>query len=525
MKKWGSPIITGDAVSDKPKMIGFKHYEKGIDMLKHHISNQSNIAVHCDVDGDGIGCGYIFDRFLTYNGVPKARKTFLINREKVHGITQAYVNYLNATNNKLLVILDSSCNELEHIKNMKFDVLVVDHHELIHEDLEGETAGGRYVIITNMISNHNLAEDWLAWKGFDKNRLETWSDDENMSCGLVLYEFLRLYCYFDGQERLLENAKLYQWVAFTLFTDAISMLNKRNQWYMDQSIYSQDVEPTMKVMITTLNKYKTKLDKTLINFTLAPLINKGIRAGHSQEVLEIVLSRPHAINELAKYKENQEYAISFVYSDIVYRDKFAMRDITSTGISSSYCGVMAIKLQSSSEKSSAVYIVDNGVAKGSFRGKVSSYNYRAAFAAQHPDIYAQGHSTAFGFKVPLADLEQIMTNVMADEPEIMETLFLTAGVMPIEWRGENHIENIQQFQRDGDLLRMAIGNSKVAAREAIKIVCSQDEVTLDSVRGKLMNYRCLGLPCKAFSELNHKLVALYPEFIDGRIEIYAENIA
>ena len=86
---WNSDIITGDRQVEKPNMIAFKNVEKAARILNKHISRNSLIGVHCDVDMDGIGCGFVLKQFL--QSISSMNHLFIINKEKVHGIQRKHV--------------------------------------------------------------------------------------------------------------------------------------------------------------------------------------------------------------------------------------------------------------------------------------------------------------------------------------------------------------------------------------------------------------------------------------------------
>ena len=74
------------------------------------------------------------------------------------------------------------------------------------------------------------------------NNLEKYIGDSDMSCGLVVYEMLRLYCECFNNPKLLENLMLFQWVGVTLLTDVVNTLNRRNQWYLDKTVFGMNME-------------------------------------------------------------------------------------------------------------------------------------------------------------------------------------------------------------------------------------------------------------------------------------------
>ena len=402
--------VVGNKKVEKPDYIAFFNADKALKMLHKHITGDKPIAGHGDVDIDGIGSTYILYKFLLSQGA-LSRAGFLINREKDHGVSQRHVDYFAKSNTGLLIILDSGTNDIDYIKQMNCDVLVVDHHEVLHNELSGKTVGGEYVIVNNMIDNLDVGaiNEFISNNlGGAKEYVKLYYAEERMSGGLVLYELLRLYQLAYNTSDILETAMLYQWVGITLLTDVVPLSNSRNQYYMEKTVHSLDIEPSLKIIMNELNPWAKYLSKSFINFTLAPMLNRAIRAGESAMALDIILNRPHDIRKLEIFKDSQKAVMNSYLDNTELYDTYVVKDITNTGISKSYCGVLATRLCEETNKNAAVYLVIDGIAEGSFRGRLADVDYRKFFEDYREGIYAQGHKTAFGFKVKVNELKQIL---------------------------------------------------------------------------------------------------------------------
>lgn len=516
--KWGDnyAVIAGEEIAKYPDLIAFKNCDIALDILHRHIENHSRILVHCDVDMDGIGSGYILKRFLQF--LTPIKQGYVINKEKEHGVMQRHVDIINNNKIDLLIILDSSSNELEVIKQFKCDVIVIDHHEILHNETVGNTNDRlhRFVIVNNMIDNFdsNLVMEWLKKNNSNTDvRLEDYEHDSRMSCGLVLYELLRLYCEGFNKQGLLENLMLFQWAGVTLFTDAILLNTERNQWYIEKTVHSNLMEQTLSTMLTTLSKYNLKLSKSNINYSLAPVINKAIRAGASGEALEVVLYNPNNISKLLKYKEDQDRALDIGIKDVEEHNTFVIKNLTDTGISPNYSGVIASKLCDEYNKNAIVYTEIDGLCKGSFRGRINGIDYRTAIEQAISGNYAQGHKSAFGIKILKDNLIKTIDNVKnLDSTYSNSKEYLTAGDMPDSLKGEYHISNFNAFKLAGGLIKLGIGNSKVSSDEQIMISVPSSLATLIDQKGKLYIYDVLGVQCKAFSEVVPGIIKLYAEY-------------
>lgn len=543
LNKWKTQSVFNTEI-DKPNFCVFNNIAYAIDLLHEHIRKNNRIAMHTDVDVDGIGTTFILKRTLENLG--SHNHILIINRDKVHGIQQKHVEYFNTNRNiDLIIITDSSSNEIDLIKQFECDVLCIDHHDLLHKDLLGFCNDNkhRYVIVNNNIENSNYDFDikWIISKNPKTFvNCKNYIIEHDMSCALVVYELLRIYCECFGHPDLLENLKLYQWVGITLFTDVINTLNNRNQWYLNKTIFNGDNEITLNILIRTINSYKATLDKSFINYSFAPLVNKTIRAGESSKALDIIVNAPNKILDLTQFNAQQEDAINKAtvveYTDkdtgikskasISFPDKNIVYNIDKLGIHPNYCGVIASKLSGAYNKNAAVYITDiNGVCKGSFRGRQRGVGYRQYFEDYSNGIYAQGHPEAFGFRCTLEQLTNIMKNISEIESNTDDREVFSIGNIEYSERGINHIDDILSFKRAGGLFKLAIGNSKVNSRDEIRIKVNTSDITLVDNKGKLLIYNVLGgtenggFQCKAFKAITSKYCYIYLEY-SNEIELF-----
>lgn len=512
--KWNSTVVTGETPAIKPDIPGFVNCASAIETIAWAINNKAKIAVHCDVDVDGIGSGYIFKRAMSF--LTGYNQIYMINAEKKHGIQQEHVELLKRNPVDLLVILDSSSNSLDIIKQFKCNVLVIDHHEVDHNELKGRTYDGKhvYLIVNNTIDNPYGKEISCWLKSRNPNttvEIADYQADSKMSCGLVVYELFRLFCEAFNTGPILENSMLYQWAGVTLITDAILLNTPRNQWYMEKTVCATDIEPSLKVMVQELNPYALTLSKSLIGYTFAPTINRAIRAGASSEALAVILNNPYDIKKLQVYRALQDEVVSKGIENYSTGESYTLKDLSDTDISSNYSGVIAGKLLDITHKNTVVYKVNDGIAQGSFRGRVPDADYKAKFNEFGHGALAQGHKVSFGFQAIIEDLPEIMESLADIESGYTDKPYLTAGNTPEEFRGQYHIDNIDEFKRAGGIIMLANGNAKLSSQEQIMIHLQQSDAKLIEVRGKLYLYDVLGFHCKAFSP------------VDGPFNLYIEQ--
>lgn len=513
---WGNNVVTGERHAEKPGLLAFINVFDALDIIYKHCKNKSSkIAIHCDIDVDGIGTGYILGK--TIQNIFGIKPLYIINKDKEHGIKQKHVDFFAKNTIDLLLIVDSSCNEIEVIKQFNCDVVVIDHHELSTDNLIGDTSGEncRYIVVNNTIENsQDITNKWWVQKVKENTgkNIAKHDGDDRMSCGLVVYETLRIFCDALGMEKLLENLRLFQWVGMTLFTDVILLNNPRNQWYIENTVQSNETETTIHQMIGELTKFKTYLDKTTINYTIAPVINRAIRAGHSGDALTCCLYNPLGIGMLNKFREVQDKAIESGIQNIDTHQSYILKDLTNSDVHKNYSGVIASRLCGDFNKNVAVYTVADGIAEGSFRGRLPNVDYREVVLNYNQWSDAQGHKGAFGIKCRVEDINDIMAKLETVETTVSSQPLLTAGRINTENPGTYMIEDMEQFKKEGGIWKLGIGNSRVSSSEQIMITVSAADAQLVEQKGKLYLYNILGLTCKAFKPISKPVVNIYVEY-------------
>lgn len=531
LDKWKEPSVTGVVKPEKPDVLLFNNSAAAMYLLYSNTFGKKNptVAIHSDVDVDGIGSTYIMYRVLQSMGVKSIQ--LIINGEREHGIKKKHADFFRGKKIDLMIILDSSTNETEIIKQFECDVLVIDHHDILTDELQGKTNDGHnFVVINNLISGESYDKDidWISRINKDASeRFSRYSVEERMSCGLVTYEFLRAFCLLLKNESLLENLLLYQVAVITLYTDAISMLNERNQWYISRTIGAHELERNLSIMLPVLNKWESTISKSFIGFSLGAIVNCSIRAGAGAEVLRDWVLNPENIGELSKYQVKQrEILKEAINPDEVFDKSYILKDVTSLGVGKGYCGVIAMKLCSSNKKNVAAYVVkdkEHGIVAGSFRGRQSHTKYRNFFEEYSDDIYAQGHPPAFGFELKLSQLKDIMEKIDSIETVGSDKFYLTIGHFDESEKGIHHYDDFNDFKRQGLLWQIGVGNSHVASDEEIDIVVKTSDVRLAEAHKKYFVYDVLGVECRAFEPISGQYAKIYAEY-SSKLELFIRNI-
>lgn len=508
--------LMGDKQAEEPAIIEFLNGRTAANMLYNHIVRGSKILIHTDVDMDGIGSCYILRNWLKQVS-PSSCVECVINVEKKHGVSFHEINYFNSytgndgKNFDLVIILDSATNDIDYIRNINCDCLVIDHHEISisENNLCGSTVKGNYVIINSMSPN-----------GF-------YEGGDCMSAGLTVYEFLRYFQSLANMSDVLYNGKYYQWAVITLFTDFINNDNLRNIYYIQTTRNDSEKEPGLSQMLSSLGCNAFNLNKSDIGFTLAPTFNRAIRSGNSQEALNFSLFLPNQISYLKKYKDIQDNKVKDFELGSEVRgnglNKYVIKDITELSrvdyTYPNYAGLMAMKLLDKYSATSIVYRdIGDGYVSGSFRGLSESVDYRKLIVDM--GYYAAGHKTAFGFKFPKDKIDEIMTSLVSYEKGGLTKNYLTAGYVGI--KGKHHIDDMTDFMKHGMLWKLGSINSMMASN--INIIINSAELEYKSVNDKktFFIYKFYGVELKAFEEIRTPEALIYVEYQDN-LRLYVKN--
>lgn len=495
--------LLGDKQASEPDIVEFLYGYEAASLLYKHIMNGGRIAIHTDVDMDGIAVCYIVRNWLM-RVAPNSIIDCYINSKKIHGVEDSSIDTLNTVGYSLVMILDSATNHIAQIRNLNCDCIVIDHHEISVNlnDLKGKTVSGDYYIVNSMASN---GDRYLG--------------NDTMSAGLTAYEFLRYMQKQLGMYDLLKQLKLYQWAVISLFTDYINNDNLRNIYYIQTTRNDIVIEPGLMQMLNSANCYPGYLSKSDIGFTLAPLFNRAIRAGWSNIALEYALTQPKKVGQLSVYKQIQDEQTKDYQLGAVVRDKYVIKDITNTPTHPNYAGLVAMKLLDKYSSTSAVYRdIEDGLVAGSFRGSSDKVDYRSLL--KEMGYYAEGHKAAFGFKIPKDKVDDIMRDLVSYEKNGLLQDYITAGY--VTNKGIHHIDDIIDFQNKQYLWKLGNINSMMATNINITIQTSDLEYVRVNSKHTFYIYSFNGIELTAFEQIVTAQAYIYVELQD-RLRMYVKN--
>lgn len=528
LEKWKLPEIIGIKEVREPSICYFNNSINALRLLEKHIKNNSKTAIHFDVDFDGIASGFLVYKELVRRKMNKL--SLVINKEKEHGIQVKHKDYMNNNGYELLIIVDSSTNEIDTIRKCKCDVLVIDHHESNVKNTFGycEDNEHLYIIVNSTISSYDFESNYKSINEIESEtnkHIEKCTGTQDMSCGLVVYETLRLWYTIYNDANSLDSSSKYQWAAASLLTDQINMINSRNQWYIQKMNRDKTIDETLLQIKDTINKYGNHMDKSYIQFKLAPIINKAIRADAGNEVLNIIMHNPSNISALDIYSAKQKEVMGSIEKlNKEDGESYIIADITNTNISKNYNGVIASKLCGDNRKNTVCIKKIENQYKGSFRGRGKDFDYRQKFLDS--GIEAEGHPYAFGFKSDSTN--KIRLALLECEKDIPYNMhvnhFLSLGNVDNDMLGTYHIESAEEFRKSKILMMLAYGNSNVGSVDEIQVVASTKDLVLKEAKEKFFKYTLLGdIELISFETLHGSNISIYAEY-GNDIRLYGRNM-
>jgi single-stranded-DNA-specific exonuclease len=111
-----------------------KDVDKAVARIKEAVKNNEKIVIYGDADVDGVSSVIITEEAIKAIG-GKIERSYFPNYEKQrHGVNEDALNILKPLAPALLITVDlgiSNNEEIEIAKKMGFDVVIIDHHDII----------------------------------------------------------------------------------------------------------------------------------------------------------------------------------------------------------------------------------------------------------------------------------------------------------------------------------------------------------------------------------------------------------
>lgn len=331
-------------VSEKSFSLKWQTLNTAVSLTKGYLLNYNQFGVLYDVDVDGLVSGKQIEETLKNLGVIVHR---FMNSRKKHGLNQTVLDWAIREKLEVLFIVDAGTNDIEWHKKFSengIKLIVLDHHE----QWEKETVKDVCIVNCSVDEGGNLPK--LSGAG-------------------VCYRFIELL----DRELKGKGVTHYEpWVGLTVLSDQCSMVDAENRYYID-ALYNNYTN------IPLFNCFKFYgSHRNLFVYSVIPFLNACIRMNEVDIAMNVVSNLEKG--KISRYvNENREYVLgkqSSQMEDMAKTSRFLHgKEIVLVRLEndkvqySGLTGLFANKIMSKTNKAVIVMYDDNGVFRGSFRGK------------------------------------------------------------------------------------------------------------------------------------------------------------
>ena len=412
--------------------LGLDNMEEGSLLLEKHILNGSKIFICVDSDVDGFTSAAVFYCFLmnTYGVRYNISIDYHVPEGKEHGLQTLMDLFEGEKKYDLIVLPDSSSNDYEehkHLKDLGYDILVLDHHEADHYS---ENA----VVINNQLSknyeNKSLSGVGVVYKFLEY--FEHWFADRN---------------YFqEDPEGMAEgwepHAQDYlDLVALGEISDMMNMNTIENRYICDYGL-SHINNGFFKELVEkqSYSLGSGPLTQIGVAFYITPLINALIRVGSDLEkerLFEAFLmpqkevpstkrgekgqmetlatqSARNCTNAKARQKREMDKATQLldvqIMNNSLDENKILILNADDLNVSTTLTGLCAMNVAAAYKKPVMLgRISPDGYLKGSIRGREGSElkDLRGFLLESGLMDYVEGHANAAGFSIKESNVDKL----------------------------------------------------------------------------------------------------------------------
>jgi len=361
-----------------------KNIEEAANRIIKAVKTGENIAIHADIDADGVCSAAVMYRFLkkftdniTY---------FHAQRSRGHGIHQSISDIPYGTD--LLIILDSSSNEEESCKKIferGIDIVILDHHEIENKN--------EYCILVNpqqegcQYPNKQASGVLITWK----------------VCQVI-------------EDTLGGNFtdSLIDLVGLGLYSDQMSMLEYENRYILKHTIENIN-NKGIKAILNLLRKDIGKLNANDFGYSVMPFVNAATRLDKIEYVLDLLISDDDSlieqrVKEIKKLneqrKQKQKETIETIVEYIDENDKCIV--LVEPELGKGFNGLVAGDIANAYQRPTIILgnaLKEKDEYHGSFRS-VGFFKF-LDFVREIPEvIFAGGHQYAGGLGIKKVNLEK-----------------------------------------------------------------------------------------------------------------------
>lgn len=252
--------------------------EAGITLLQTHVRARSRMLIYSDYDVDGIVSASVLRLFLGALGLETVSHFIPDRKTEGYGLTLAGLERALASGTKpgLFIALDCGTNsreEVDRIKQLGMDVLIVDHHQL------GDIAKADALVNPQQAdAHHHLCTAGLVFK--------------------LCHAYLRK----DGGRERFDLRSVLDLVALATVADLVP-LQGDNRIFVREGLkrMAQTTHPGLRRLMEVSGTGTRALTTFTLGFQLGPRINAGGRVGEATAGLDLLLSHdPTETSRLAR---------------------------------------------------------------------------------------------------------------------------------------------------------------------------------------------------------------------------------
>lgn len=400
---------------DTPRI--YNNMKDGVELLKYHYLQQSDIYILCDSDVDGITSTSIMYTYLKLLNKSWNVK-ILLHDGKERGLADKKVLKEILSNPRpLLIIPDAGSNEVEQTRKV-FDngtnILVLDHHAI-------KTPIDCGVLINNQLQDCNKSLS---------------------GCG-VTHKFLQA---LDLEFDVDYSSLFIDIVALSIIADSCDVKSKENRLYLKYGLFNGTlINDFLRELINQYTYKSSDFTMKDLSFSVIPKINSVVRSDNiemKQRVLKafIGIDDTKEVSELCGnyHKEQIEIVKQFVADN---EDKVNKEDnvivLCSDDLKRSYSGLISGRLSNIYNRPCIVGRPHGNEVIGSFRGKGITRQYMENCTGVN---WATGHDKdAFGISLDLSKVnylrEELNTLSINYEPYTDVLTSSTITSLPIRLYG------------------------------------------------------------------------------------------
>ena len=386
----------------------FYNMRLGAKVLLSHISVGSNIAILVDPDADGYTSASILYQYIM-SLFPEAKLTYLLHRDKQHGLSDAIMDQLAIMEVELLLTPDAASNDARQIdllQAMGIEILVIDHHEveelpkqgfIINNQLERNSSTNKNLVGAGMVIKFCEVLDIMLGKEvaqtlYDLVAIGQVGDSSDISQPEVRYMVFKglstiqngfmksvLMDHFGYLENIAPKDLSFSIIPLINAVTRVGTFEEKNLLF--QALTGIESERIFTVEKKKKNKDTGKFDKFQITQDLYEYVT---------DICKKVKSRQAALvkKTIANLEEKTDNAGGIV---IGLLEADGNREIT---------GLVANKLASKYQKPALLLFYDGSRYAGSGRGYTKILSSLKDWCNETGLVeYAKGHANAFGISI------------------------------------------------------------------------------------------------------------------------------